>query len=94
MMCHSCKAEGHKYLACCEICDNWYCAKCQYIKADARKILIAYKSIHWFCLICEGTGGSAVSNAKYNSPNNIIKIEIWRRNGQCDDITKGDCGKR
>ena len=73
MMCHSCKAEGHKYLAWCEICENWYCAKCQHLKVDTMKILIAYKSIHWFCSACAGAGGSVISNAKYNSPDTAIK---------------------
>ena len=36
------------------------------------KILIAYKSTHWFCSACEATGGSAISNAKYNSPDATV----------------------
>ena len=49
MTCHSCQVSGHKYLAECEMCDFWYCAKCQHLKADVMKLLNACKKkVHWF----------------------------------------------
>ena len=62
MACHVCKTEGHKLLACCEICENWFCGKCQHLKMDAMKLLHNVKTIHWFCTSCTEVGVNAISN--------------------------------
>jgi ribosomal protein L37AE/L43A len=61
MTCHTCKVSGHKYLAECELCDFWFCAKCQHLKSDAMKLLALYRNIH-----CEQQAVGLITNAKYS----------------------------
>ena len=66
MTCHTCKVSGHKYLAECELCDFWFCAKCEHLKSDAMKLLALYRNIHWFCTSCEQQAVGMITNAKYS----------------------------
>ena len=78
MTCHTCEVSGHKYLAECELCDFWYCAKCQHLKTDAMKLLALYGNIYWFCSSCEQNAVSMITNAKY-SLGKKIPIPIPKR---------------
>ena len=65
MICNSCKVGGHTKLTECEMCEEWYCAKCQNLKADIVNLLKTNcKSIHWFCNDCEPNAMGAVTNTK------------------------------
>jgi len=52
--CSSCnKVGGDDRWLSCEVCDNWFHAKCQDISPEAHKVLQEIATCHWFCKSCD-----------------------------------------
>ena len=63
------------------MCDFWYFAKCQHLKADVMKLLNACKkNVHWFCDKCDDKAVGVLTNAKYKlgkqSPESYLNERI------------------
>ena len=50
--CQNCK-EDSETLVQCEKCKSWLCCDCQSISPNMLKAIKQFKSLHWFCKVCE-----------------------------------------
>jgi len=58
--CATCsRATGDSWLAC-EICGDWYHAKCLQITDEAYKVLHKLETCHWFCKSCNEKVGKII----------------------------------
>jgi len=50
--CQNCKIESDTLIQC-EKCKSWLCCDCQLISPNMLKAIKQFKTLHWFCKVCE-----------------------------------------
>lgn len=90
----SCAVGDTDAALCCESCKAWFHTKCEKIDEEAYDVLRKYKSLHWFCNVCNKSFNSVVKMlADFKSKQDALGDRVNKISENLDSICKGELPK-